>query len=125
MNRIEGLLDPSFLMDWKNLIEKNNHGKRSHPYRTPNAFITFLAKLMAVYSIPFKSLEGIAIISARITGIATMCYKSIFRRIRKIAPTIHDYPGRPVDFAINSTGLKIAISGDYLVQNGINHGGDG
>ena len=45
VNRIEELLDPSFLMDWKMLLDENNHGKRGHPFTTPNAFITFLAKI--------------------------------------------------------------------------------
>ena len=67
-----------------------------------------------MYSIPFRSLEGIARIFGRITGITTVCYISIFRRIRKIVPAIPDFIGRPVDCAIDSTGLKIAIRGDYL-----------
>ncbi len=114
VNRIEDLMDPSFLMNWKTLLEENNRGKRGHPYRTPNAFITFLAKLRAVYNVPFRSLEGIARIFARITGIATVSYTSIFRRIRKITPAIHDLPIKPVDCAIDSTGFKITIRGDYL-----------
>ena len=70
VNRNEGLMVPLFLMNWKVLFEENNHGKRGHPYRTsrtPNASITFLAKIRAKYSIPFR-------------------YTSIFRRIRKIVP---------------------------------------
>lgn len=71
--RIEDLLDPSFLMYWRMLLDENNHGKRGLPYTTPNAFITFLAKVRGVYSIPFRSLDGIAGIFSRITGIATVC----------------------------------------------------
>ena len=56
---MEDLLDPSFLIDWKLLLADNNRGKRGHPYRTPNAFITFLAKLRAMYSIPFRSPSGV------------------------------------------------------------------
>ena len=97
VDRIEDLLDTSFLMDWKLLLADNNSGKRGHPYRTPNAFITFLAKLRAMYSIPFRSLEGIARIFARITGIATVCYTSIFRRIRKIVPAIDIVNYRLID----------------------------
>ena len=83
-------MDPSFLMDWKVLLKENNGGKRGHPYRTPSAFITFLTKLRAMYRIPFRSIEGIARIFARITGLTTVCYTSIFRRIRKIVPAISD-----------------------------------
>ena len=78
VNRIEDLMDPSFLMNWRDLVADNNRGKRGHPYKTPNAFITFLAKLRALYNVPFRSLEGIARIFARITGITTVCYTSIF-----------------------------------------------
>jgi hypothetical protein len=28
---IEDLMDPSFLMNWKNLFEENSPGKREHP----------------------------------------------------------------------------------------------
>ena len=56
VNRIDDLMDPSFLMDWKILLKENNEDKRGHPYRTPSAFITFLAKLRAMYSILFRSL---------------------------------------------------------------------
>ena len=81
VNRIKNLMDPSFLMDWKALLKENNEGKRGHPYRTLTAFITFLAKLRTMYGIPFRSLEGIVRIFARITGITTVCCTSIFRRI--------------------------------------------
>ena len=114
VNRIEDLMDPSFLMNWRDPIADNNRGKRRHPYKTPNAFITFLVKLRALYNVPFRSLEGIARIFARITGITTVCYTSIFRRIRKITPAIPDSQGKPVDCAIDSTGFKITIRGDYL-----------
>ena len=107
-------MDPSFLMDWRELLKENNHGKRGHPYRTPNAFITFLAKLRAIYNVLFRSLEGIARIFARITGITAVCYTSIFRRIRKIVPNLESHDGKPVDCAIDSTGLKIIIRCDYL-----------
>ncbi len=114
VNRIEDLLDPSFLLNWKTLLDENNRGKRGHPFMTPNAFITFLAKLRATYSVPFRSLEGIARIFSRVTGIRSVCYTSIFRRIRKIVPQLPTTTGKPVDCAIDSTGFKITIRGDYL-----------
>ena len=118
VNRIEDLMDPSFLLNWKNLLEENNNGKRGHPYRIPNSFITFLAKLRAMYSIPFRSLEGIAGIFARITAIATVCYTSIFQRIRKIVPDLESYDVKLVDSAIDSKDFKITIRGDYLGTKG-------
>ena len=114
VNRIEDLLDPSFLMNWKLLLDENNMNKVGHPFTTPNAFITFLARLRSMYGIPFRSLEGIARLFSRITGIRTVCYTSIFRRIRKIIPELDHHDGKPVECAIDSTGFKITIRGDYL-----------
>jgi hypothetical protein len=94
VNRIEGLMDPSFLMNCRNLPVDNNRRKRGHPYKTSNAFITFLAKIKAMYSIPFRSPEGIARIFARITGITGVCYIRIFSRIRKIAPDIETHDAK-------------------------------
>ena len=49
VNRIVDLIHPSFMMNWKTLLKENNVGKRGHPFWTPNAFITFLAKLRGMY----------------------------------------------------------------------------
>jgi hypothetical protein len=35
VNRVEDLMDPSFLMNWKTLLEENNRGKRGHLFREP------------------------------------------------------------------------------------------
>jgi hypothetical protein len=101
-------------MDWKTLLEENNRGKRSHPYRTQTAVITFLAKRKAMCGVPFRSLEGIARIFFRFTGICSVCYKGILRRIKYIIPAISDSHGIAVDRGIDSTGFKITIRGDYL-----------
>ncbi len=90
-------------------------GKRGHPFKTLNAFITFLAKLRALYRIPFRSLKGTARIFSRITGIKSVCYTNIFRRIRKIAPVLPSpISGGKMECAIDSTGFKITIRADYL-----------
>jgi len=114
VNRIEDILDPSFLMDWNILLKENNHGKRGRPFKIPNAFITFLARIRAVFNVPFRSLEGIARLFSRITGTRTVSYTNIFRRIRKIKPDLETTGSDPVECAIDSTGFKITIRGDYL-----------
>lgn len=109
VNRIEDLMDPSFLMNWRELLKGNNHGKRCHPYKTPEALITFLAILRALYGVFFRSLEGIARVFSRVTGIRSVCYTSIFRRIRKIVPQLPYSQGKPVDCAIDFTGFNVTI----------------
>ena len=73
---------------------------------------------------PFISQEGIARIFARIIRKPTVCYTSIFPRIRKMVPAIPDSPGRPVDCATDSTGFKITIKVIILDQNGTGLGKD-
>lgn len=114
VNRIMDLMGPSFLMNWKELLEENNSGKRRHMFKTPNAPITFPAKLRALYVVPFRSLEGIARILSRITGIRSVCYISIFKRIRNIFPQLPGTMEKPVDREIDFTGYKIIIRGYYL-----------
>ncbi|GGM76533.1 hypothetical protein GCM10007108_13240 [Thermogymnomonas acidicola] len=63
---------------------ESNGGKRKHPDRTPDTFITFLARLRAVYDVPYRPFESFARIFAKATGTATVSCTSIFRRIRKI-----------------------------------------
>ena len=90
VNRVKDLMDPSFLLNWRLLLEENSRGKMGYPFRIPNAFITFLAKLWTVYNVPFRSLVGINRIFSRITGIRSVCHANIFRGIRKIVSQLPD-----------------------------------
>ena len=67
MNRIEDLTDLSFSMDCKALLDVNISGKRDHPFKIQNAFITFPAKLREMYSVIFRSIYVIARIFSIIT----------------------------------------------------------
>ena len=113
VNRIENLIDVSFLMDWKALLEENNMGKTGHPFKASNAFITFFAKLKSMYSVPFRSLEGNARIFYRIINIATVFYTSIFRMIENIVPSLELRDGKLLDCTIDSTCFQITIGGAY------------
>jgi hypothetical protein len=90
VNRIEDLMDTSFSMDWNTLLYENNRGKRGRPFKTPSAFITFLAKLRAAYGVHFRSLEWIARIFSRIVSINSICCTNIFIGIKKIVSMLPD-----------------------------------
>jgi len=123
VNRVEDLMDPSFLMNWNVLLEEINRGKHGHPFRAPNAFITFFAKLRALYGVPFRSLEGIARVFSRISGIRSGCYTSIFRRIRKrrgwsklhAVISIHDVS--VLSFAITDDHVHDAMAGRKILES--------
>ena len=83
-------------------------------FKVPDVLINFLAKIRSIYSIPFRSLESILRIFSGIIGLNAIHYTSIFRRIRnmKVVNTENNFEN--VECAIDSTGFKITIRGDYL-----------
>lgn len=97
-------------MIWKTLLKENNRGKREHLFRTQDTFITFLAKLRVMYSIPFRSLQGIARVLFRMTGIRSVSYTSIFRRIKRLVPHLDCTGGKPVGCAIDFTGFEKCLA---------------
>ena len=112
-DRIEYLADLSFIRDYDSLLEENNNGKIGHPYKVPDALIMYLARLRSIFNVPFRSLEGMLRSLAIITGIKSISYSEIFRRIRRIKPEINNINSK-LDCIIDSTGSKITIRGDYL-----------
>ncbi|ARD84362.1 transposase IS4 family protein [Ferroplasma acidiphilum] len=113
VDRIQYLTDLSFIKDYDTLLEEKNNGKIGHPYKVPDALIMYLARLRSIFNIPFRSLEGMLRSLAIITGIKSISYSEIFRRIRRIKPEINNTNSK-LDCIIDSTGYKITIRGDYL-----------
>ncbi len=113
MDRIEYLTDLSFIKDFDTLLEEKNNGKIGHPYKVPDALIIYLARLRSIFNIPFRTLEGMLRSLAIITGIKSISYSEIFRRIRRIKPELNNTNNK-LDCIIDSTGYKITIRGDYL-----------
>ena len=113
VDRIEYLADLSFIKDNDRLLEEKNNGKIGHPYKVPDALIMYLARLRSIFSIPFRSLEGMLRSLAIITNIKSISYSEIFRRIRRIKPELNNINSK-LDCIIDSTGYKITIRGDYL-----------
>ena len=113
VDRVEYLTDLSFIKDYDTLLEEKNSGKIGHPYKVPDALIMYLARLRSIFNVPFRSLEGILRSLAIITGIKSISYSEIFRRIRRIKPELNNINNK-LDCIIDSTGYKITIRGDYL-----------
>ena len=113
VDRVEYLTDLSFIKDYDTLLEEKNNGKIGHPYKVPDALIMYLARLRSIFNVPFRSLEGMLRSLAIITGIKSISYSEIFRRIRRIKPELNNINSK-LDCIIDSTGYKITIRGDYL-----------
>ena len=84
VDRVYDLLNPGFLSSWKILLGEINGGKRGRPFKTPNAFILFLAKIRAMFGVPFRALQALARIVSTATGIPGLSYTGLFKRIRSI-----------------------------------------
>lgn len=108
------LLSTLFFRHWDMLLEEINAGKRGRPFSVPNALIAFLAKLRAMFSISIRVLKSVAKTYCILTGKRCIHYSGIFKRIRRMRPVLAAHTGSSVDAAIDSTGLKITIRGDYL-----------
>jgi len=94
-------------MDWNILLTENNHRKRGRPFKLFNAFLIFLARIRAVFNVPFGLLESIERPFSRVTQTRTLYYTNIFRRTSKIKPNLETTGSDPVECAIDSTGFKI------------------
>ncbi len=114
VERMFSLLDTNSLSKWKNSLEEENKCKRGRPFKVPYALINFLAKIRSIYSIPFRSLESILKIFSGIMGLNAVHYTNIFRRIRNMEVVNTENNSENIECAIDSTGFKITIRGDYL-----------
>jgi Transposase DDE domain. len=114
VERMFSLLDTNSLYKWKHSLEEENKCKRGRPFKVPDVLINFLAKIRSIYSIPFRSLESILKIFSGIMGLNAIHYTSIFRRIRNMEVMNTENNSENIECAIDSTGFKITIRGDYL-----------
>ena len=120
VNRIDILLDTSFLSSWNDDLEKENDGKAGHPYEYPQEFFVFLSKVRELWNIPFRELEGFVRKLSQLTGkFKPLSYVSIFQRIRGIPISgmieeINGYSRDGMTVIIDSSGFKITQRGDWL-----------
>jgi hypothetical protein len=113
VDRVYDLLNPEFFRDWNILLEQMNRAKRGRHFKVPDIFIVFLAKIRAMFNVPFRTLEAIGRMISRISNVPCISYSRLFKRVRKLNPVI-DSSGIREEGAIDSSGFKITIRGDYL-----------
>ena len=89
-----------------------NERKNGRPFILPDKIIEILARIRSVFNASFRSLESYIRIFQGILGIPRISYTSIFRRIRKIK--VPDIMNPSSSVAIDSTGFKTTIRGDWL-----------
>ena len=110
---MDDFLDNSSFNRWRELLEENNYRKRGRPYKILGIVILYLAKLREIRGISFRQLQSELHNLSREFKFPEISFTSIYRRIRKITSEImNDSSGVPA--AIDSSGFKITLRGDYL-----------
>jgi len=112
VRRMKDILDLKDIENYRDDLMKQNRKKNGRPFILPDKIIEILARIRAVFNASFRSLESYMRIFQEILGIPRISYTSIFRRIRKIRVPEIIHPCTSV--AIDSTGFKTTIRGDYL-----------
>lgn len=120
VNRIDVLMDTSFLDSWNESLERANEGKVGHPFDYPQEFFDFLAKIRSLWNVPFREFDGFVRRLSKLTGrFKPLSYVAIFNRIRDIPimgmlEEINDEARDGITVIIDSSGLKITERGDWL-----------
>ena len=57
VNRIEVLIDTSFLDSWEESLSRENDGKIGHSFDYPQEFFDFLAKIRSLWNVPFMETD--------------------------------------------------------------------
>ncbi|WP_084779416.1 IS5 family transposase, partial [Acidiplasma cupricumulans] len=106
-------LDINIFNNWNELLKENNYNKKGRPFKIPGIIILYLAKLRELRGISFRQLETELHNLSKIFKFPKISFTSIYRRIRKIIPEIEN-DNNNVLAAIDSSGFKITLRGDYL-----------
>jgi len=112
VRRMKNILDLRDIENYGDDLMNQNAGKNGRPFTLPDKIIEILARIRAVFNASFRSLESYIRIFQEILGIPRISYTSIFRRIRTFR--IADIMNPSSSVAIDSTGFKTTIRGDWL-----------
>lgn len=116
VKRGEILLDFSILKGWKREVKLMNSGKRGRPFTYPNSLIMLSESIRLLFHLPYRQFEGFArTLSKYVDGLKVPDYTTLNRRANRL--NINDSLRRsrkPVYIAVDSTGIKVHKSGDWI-----------
>ncbi len=119
INAMDDFCDYSVFSRWRELLEENNYNKKGGPCKILGIVIMYLAKLRELRELrefrgmPFRQLQTEMHNLSKIFRFPEISFTSIYRRVRKIVPEIEN-DSNSVLAAIDSSGFKITLRGDYL-----------
>jgi hypothetical protein len=116
VRRGEVLLDFDMLDEWNEELRKANEGKEGARFRYPEPFMRLLAYLHVLFHLPFRQEEGfVRSISKYVDGIDVPDYSTIWERTNQLDMELDGVrTDRPISIAIDSSGIKVSNSGDWI-----------
>ena len=118
VRRGEVLLDFTVLDGWDREVELMNAGRRGRPFTYPGSLIRLLASIRLLFHLPYRQLEGFTRgLSKYVEGLAAPDYTTLDRRVNRLDINLDDAltsSDEPVYVALDSTGIKVHKSGDWI-----------
>jgi len=118
VRRGEILLDFSALEGWDREVERMSSGRRGRPFTYPDSLIRLLAPIRLLFHLPYRQLEGFARgLSKYVRGLVAPDYTTLDRRVNRLNLSIDEAlvdPSGSVYIALDSTGIKVHNSGDWI-----------
>lgn len=118
VQRGEILLSVESLQGWQEELGEMNRGKNGRPFRYPHSLILFLGTLRAVFSLPYRQLEGLARGLGKLIAIPTPDYSTLSLRIPNLNLAVdlgyEPKEGEEAVIAVDSTGIKVTNRGEWM-----------
>ena len=114
VRRGQGLLDFDVLDEWDHELSQMNDGKVGEPYDYPDSFMQLLGYMRAYFHLPYRQTQGVVIAHASKKVPNIPDYRTISRRINKLEIKINERLGNDIVIALDSTGIKVANSGEWI-----------
>jgi len=118
VGRGELLLDFSILDGWGDEVKRMSAGRRGRPFTYPDSLIKLLAFIRLLFHLPYRQLEGFTRgLSKYVDGVRAPDYTTLNRRVNRLNISINETLVKldePVYIALDSTGIKVHNSGDWI-----------
>lgn len=115
VKRGEFYLNPRFLDNWLDEIEKMNRRKVGQPYTYPNSLIVFLAVLWSK-GFDLRALQGITrVLSQKLGPFPVISFSQIRRRILRL-PVLFKRRSENLVVSCDGSGMKAGNRGEWIRQ---------
>ena len=107
VNEIVGVfVNTDLLVDYEKRLERMNGDKISRPYSYSDALMLIILAVREYFGLPYRQTEGFARMFGGIWGARIPSYTQICRRQKELNVPLGVKYDKPVDIAIDSTGIK-------------------